>query len=159
MFPNLIGIIIICNLHHGCPLGCPVGDFIDRWSDNIGLDRDRFAILALSTILLHFTHNEIQWPTAARRWQFALQDVSRRQSCHLSTPNHPRVPPVWPYCRQAQCGRWRSLKWIIADLLTSSHPHMSASHLLGLQVRANEPSLVNLIIKELTFGKLLSFWP
>ena len=95
----------------------------------------------LSTILQHFTYNEIQWPTAARRWQFALRDVSRRQSCHLSTPSHPRVPPVWPYCRQAQCGRWRSLKWSIADLLTSSHPQMSASHLLGLQVRANGPSL------------------
>ena len=34
-----------------------------------------------------------------------------------------------------------SLKWSIADLLTSSHPQMSASHLLGLQVRANGPSL------------------
>ena len=28
----------------------------------------------------------------------------------------------------------------VADLLTSSHPQMSASHLLGLQVRANRPS-------------------
>ena len=63
-----------------------------------------------NTILQHFTYNEIQWPTAASRWQFALRDVSRRQSCHLLTPNFPRVPPVWPYCRQAQCVRWRSLK-------------------------------------------------
>ena len=39
--------------------------------------------------------------------------------CCLSTPIHPRVPLVWPYCRQAQCGRWHSLKWSIADLLTS----------------------------------------
>ena len=31
------------------------------------------------------THNETQWPTAARRWHFALRDVSRRQSCHLLT--------------------------------------------------------------------------
>ena len=52
------------------------------------------------------THNETQWPTAARRWQFALQDVSCRQGCHLLTPSHPQVPPEWPYCRQAQCGRW-----------------------------------------------------
>ena len=50
------------------------------------------------------THNETQWPTAACRWHFALQDVSRRQSCNLSTPSYPQVPPVWPYCRQAQCG-------------------------------------------------------
>ena len=63
------------------------------------------------------------------RWYFALQDVSRRQSCHLSTLSHPRVP----YCRQAQCGRWRLLKWSIANLLASSHPQMSASHFLGLQ--------------------------
>ena len=34
------------------------------------------------------THNETQWPTAARRWHFALRDVSHRQSCHLSTPSH-----------------------------------------------------------------------
>ena len=81
-----------------------------------------------------------QWPTAARRWQFALRDVSCRQSCHLSTPSHPRVPPGWPYCRQAQCGRWRSLKWSIADLLTSSHPQMSASHLLGLQGPQQTPA-------------------
>ena len=26
------------------------------------------------------TYNETQWPTAARRWHFALQDVSCRQS-------------------------------------------------------------------------------
>jgi hypothetical protein len=58
-------------------------------------------------------------------------------SRHLVTPG---FPPVWPYCQQAQCGHWHSLKWSIADLLTSSHPQMSASHLLGLQVRANGPS-------------------
>ena len=46
------------------------------------------------------------WPNAAHRWHFALQDVSHRQSCHLSTPSHLQVPPVWPYCRQAQCGCW-----------------------------------------------------
>ena len=46
----------------------------------------------LSTIPQHFT--ETQWPTAARRWHFVLWDVSRRQSCHLSTPSHPRVPPA-----------------------------------------------------------------
>ena len=89
--------------------------------------------------------NETQWPTAARRWHFALRNVSHKQSCHLLTPSHPQVPLVWPYCPQAQCGRWHSLKWIIADILTISHPHMSASHLFGFQVRANEPSLQKLI--------------
>ena len=34
----------------------------------------------------------------------------------------------------------RTLVHCVADLLTSSHPQMSASHLLGLQVRANRPS-------------------
>ena len=38
----------------------------------------------LSTILQHFTHTMKQRPTAARRWLFALRDVSCRQSCHLS---------------------------------------------------------------------------
>ena len=71
----------------------------------------------------------------------ALRDVSCRQSWHLSTPSHPRVPPEWPYCQQAQCGLWFTVQWSIADLLTSSHPQMSASHLLGLQVCANGPSL------------------
>ena len=45
------------------------------------------------------THNETQWPTATCRWHIALQDVSHRQNCHLLTPSHPWVPPVWPYCR------------------------------------------------------------
>jgi hypothetical protein len=40
------------------------------------------------------THNETQWPTAARQWHFALWEVSCRQSCHFSTPSHPRIPPV-----------------------------------------------------------------
>ena len=31
----------------------------------------------------------------------------------------PPCSPTWLYCRQAQCGRWHSLKWSIADLLTS----------------------------------------
>ena len=43
----------------------------------------------LSTILQHFTHNETQWPTTARRCHFALRDVSCRQNWHFSTPSHP----------------------------------------------------------------------
>ena len=43
------------------------------------------------------THDETQWPTAARQWHFMLRDVSRRQSCHLSTPSHPRVPPPFSF--------------------------------------------------------------
>jgi hypothetical protein len=49
------------------------------------------------------THNETQWPTAAPQRHFSLRDLSRRQSCHLSTPSLPRVPPVWPYCWQVDC--------------------------------------------------------
>ena len=100
--------------------------------------------IASVAILQHFTHNEIHWPTAACRWHFALRDVSRRQSCHLSASSHLRVPPVWQYSQQAQCGGWRSLKWSIADLLTSSHPQMSASHLLGLQGPQQTPATTKL---------------
>ena len=34
----------------------------------------------------------------------------------------------------AHYGRWFTVQWSIADLLTSNHPQMSASHLLGVQV-------------------------
>ena len=43
------------------------------------------------------THNETQKPTAARRWHFALRDVSRRQSCHsqhLATPGFPQCSVI-----------------------------------------------------------------
>ena len=79
--------------------------------------QDRDSVHVQYTILQHFTHNGIQWPTAARRWHFVLRDVSCRQSCHLSTPSHPIA--VQPYLRQFQWGCWHSLKWSIADLLTS----------------------------------------
>ena len=42
--------------------------------------------------MLH-THDEIQWPTAASWWHFALRDVSRRQSAifqQLATPGFPQ---------------------------------------------------------------------
>ena len=58
-------------------------------------DRDS----TLSTIRQHFTHNEIQWPTATGRWHFALRYISHRQSFHLLTPSHPPDPPVWPNVR------------------------------------------------------------
>ena len=52
------------------------------------------------TVLVHYqtsyniahTQKKIQRPTAAHQWHFALQDVSHRQSWHLSTPSHPQVP-------------------------------------------------------------------
>ena len=78
-------------------------DGLDYISQMVG---DSHHLGTLSTILQHFTHTMKQWHTAARQWQFALRDLSCRQKCHLSTPSHPRVPPGWPYCRQAQCGRW-----------------------------------------------------
>ena len=55
--------------------------------------QDRDSIHIWYTILQHFTHNEIECPTAACRWYFALQDVSPKQSCHLSTPSNNWVPP------------------------------------------------------------------
>ena len=58
--------------------------------------QDRYSIPNWYTInhptALH-TQNETQWPTAARRWHFALRDVSRKQSYHFLTPSHSQVPP------------------------------------------------------------------
>ena len=62
------------------------------------------------------TQYETQRPTTAHRWHFALRDVSYRQSCHLSTPSHPQVPPVWPYRWQAQFGCWFTVWWSIVLL-------------------------------------------
>ena len=42
------------------------------------------------------------------------------------TLSHPWVPPEWPYCQQAQCGRWFTVKHSKAGLQTSSHPQNSA---------------------------------
>ena len=90
---------------------------------------------------LCFTHNEIQFPTAARQWHFVLQDVSHRQSCHLSTPSHPLVP-VWPYCWQAQCGLWHSLKWSITDLMTSQLFSNASLPFAWITGHATHPSYV-----------------
>ena len=57
------------------------------------------------------------------------------------TPSHPWVPPEWPYCQQAQCRRWFTVKHSKAGLQTSSHPQNSASHLLGLQGPQQTPAL------------------
>ena len=56
------------------------------------------------------------------------------------TPSHPWVPPEWPYCQQAQCGCWFTVKHSKAGLQTSSHPQHSASHLLGLQGLQQTPA-------------------
>ena len=112
--------------------------FIDRWSDYIGLDRDRLPSWRYqpSQYTSHTmkSSDPLLLADGTLRCGMSLGKVAI--SRHLITLG---VPPVWPYCRQAQCERWRSLKWSIADLLSSSHPHMSTSHLLGLQVRANGP--------------------
>ena len=65
-------------------------------------------------------------------------------SRHLVTP---RVPPMWPYCQQTNWERWRSLKWRIADLLTSIHPKMSASNLLGLQGPQQTPAMMRILTR------------
>ena len=77
------------------------------------------------------THNEIQWPTAARQCYFVLRDVSCKQSWHLWAPSHPQVSPEWPYCQQAQCKQW----FTIYLVKHSRPPQMSPFHLLGLQAR------------------------
>ena len=128
------------------PEGGIIRSGIDRWSDCIGPDRNSRHLGTLSTILQHFTHHETQWPTTTRWCHFALRDVSCGQSWHLSTPSHPRVPPEWPYYQWAQCGRY--------VVKHSRPPQMSASHLLGLQVHANGPSCVH-IIMQLVLNKVL----
>ena len=81
---------------------------VNRWSDCICYRIEILCLIGtLSTILQHWTHPmKTQGPTSARQRHFALWYVSHRQSCHLSTPSRPWVPPVWPYCSQAQCGYW-----------------------------------------------------
>ena len=100
----------------------------------------------LSTILQHFTHNEIQFPNAARQWNFVLRDVYCRQRCHVSTPSHSRVPQVCPYFRQTQWGWWRLLKWSIADFLTSqssSNVSLPFAWITGHAMHPNyEPPLI-----------------
>ena len=63
-------------------------------------------------------HQQMVWPTAAHRWHFVLRDVS-----------------------------WFTV-YSIADLLTSSHPHLSASNLLGLQ--GPQQTLASLEIIKIT---------
>ena len=105
------------------------------------------------------THNETQWPSAAHRWYFGLRYVSCRQSCHP-------VPLVWPYCWQAQCRRCSLCSevtsitkisnpsevvihyYVIADLLTSSHPQKKASNLLGLQGLKQTTALLYSILQN-----------
>ena len=65
-----------------------------------------------------------------------VRDVSCRQISHLSTYNDHWVLLGWPYCQRAQCGCWFTVQWSTADLLTSSHPQISASkhtHLRHIQ--------------------------
>ena len=38
------------------------------------------------------------------------------------TPSHPWVPPEWPYCQQAQCGRWFTVKHSKAGLQPATDP-------------------------------------
>ena len=85
------------------PKGGIIQSMINRWSDYIGQDRDSRHFVTMSTTLQHFTHIEIQWPTAARRCHFGLWDVSCRQSWHLLTPSHPQVPPEWPVWMVVHC--------------------------------------------------------
>ena len=85
----------------------------------------------LSTILQHFTHNETQWSTAARRCHFALRDGKVNISQHLAIPS-----PGSPRVTILLASPVRMLVYCVVKHrrpLTSSRPQMSASHLLGLQ--------------------------
>ena len=53
-------------------------------------------ISTLSTILQHCTHT-MKPSDVLQHDNDTVRDVSRRQSCHLSTPSQPRVPPVQTY--------------------------------------------------------------
>ena len=55
------------------------------------------ARIEIVAILVQYQPSN-QLPTAACRCHYALWDVSCRQSWHLLTPSHPRVPREWPYC-------------------------------------------------------------
>ena len=59
------------------------------------------------------------------------------------TPSHPWVPQEWPYCQQAQCGGWFTVKHSKAGLQTSSHPQNSFS-LLGHESYIANPKKLNL---------------
>ena len=84
--------------------------------------------------------------------------VSRRQSCHLSTPSHPRVPPVWPYCRWAQCGCWFTVQWSIADLLTSSILKYQPPLCLDYRSVQTDPARNKVIDSHLSSNSLFQFF-
>ena len=73
----------------------------------------------LSTILQHFTYNEIQWPTAVRRWHLALRDPKNIHTfvkkwndttMQLQLPSNLREPGDWYnrtiwsiFCKHSSC--------------------------------------------------------
>ena len=69
-----------CHVNVPAPKVVSSQSAIDRWSDCIGhLVGDSCHLGTLSTILQHFTHNETQWPNAARQCHFAVSLCSEAQ--------------------------------------------------------------------------------
>ena len=89
------------------------------------------------TVLTHQRIPLLLAKSALHYWMYPTAQITLSP-----TPSHPWVPPEWPYCQQAQCGHWFTVKHSNACLQTSSHPQNSASHLLGLQ----DPSLMNVLM-------------
>ena len=111
-------------------------------SENIGLDRDRLPSWQYqpSRYNSHTMKSSDPLLLAGGNSRCGMYPASKVAiSPHLITPKFPRCDHTVGNLSADAGVHWNE-KWIIADLLTSSQPHMSASHLLGLQVRANGPS-------------------
>ena len=109
------------------------------WSGNLQL----FSLTSES----HYASPRVLW--AAR----CIQQIKLLFLWH----SHPWVPPDWPYCQKAQCGRWFTVKHSKAVEQTSSHPQNSASHLLGLQGPQQTPAQnksFKVFFKHVTFLEL-----
>ena len=85
-----------------------------------------------------------QWPTAAHRWHFVLQDVSYRQSCHLwASSVRTLVHCAVMYSR-------------LADLKSSSKVSLLFSWIIGA---ATDPSIVCCMLMCVQFYQNLKLCP
>ena len=93
------------------------------------------ALLASNSGICCFTVSTVnqQIPLLLTKSALSCWMYPTAQTTLSPTPSHPWVPPEWPYCQQAQCGRWFTVKYSKAGLQTLSHPQNSASRLLILQ--------------------------
>ena len=68
-------------------------------------------------------------------------------------PSLPWVPPVWQYWPQAQCRCCRSLKWSIADLLTSQSSSNVSLPFAWITGHAMNPSSKRLVLISKCSGR------